>query len=125
MNALKQLNSINLSGYGVFISSTTHEVLGVGIYQLNFGCEVFRIFKIGFSILSEGAEKSVFFKDIIGIKSNLNASIFSEASEKKDFYVSLPLCIETSEDAVVIEVPLLIYSRLLIFLNKMCELHKA
>lgn len=125
MSALKQLNSINLSGYGVFIPSTIHEGLGVGIYQLNFDFIVFRIFKIGFSILSEGAEKCVFFKDVIGIKSNLNASIFSEASQQKDFYVSLPLGIETSGDTVVIEVPLLIYSRLLIFLNKMCELHKT
>ncbi|MFG6205758.1 hypothetical protein [Pseudomonas retamae] len=122
IKVMKQINSINASGYGSFIPGIDHEFLGVGIYQLSFGIDTFRIFRCGFSILSKGLEKNVYFKNIKKIRSHLNASIFSEASQERKFDILLPLAIEASDDEVVVEVPLLIYSRLLIVLNEMRDL---
>lgn len=63
----------------------------------------------------------VLYSDVLKITSHLSAAVFSQASVTHNVKISIPLEIHLSEDVVVFEVPLLIYSRVLIILNDMWQ----
>jgi hypothetical protein len=120
----KQLKSLNVSGYGGYIPLSSDPELGRGIYKICLdGCTL-KIFERGAAIKSDEKRFSVLYSDISKITSHLSAPVFSKASETRNVNISMPLEIHLSEGVLVLEVKLLIYSRLLIVLNDMLQSYK-
>lgn len=120
----KHLRSLNVSGCGGYIPLSSDPELGQGVYEIYLdGCTL-RIFEKGVAIKFEGKDVGVLYSDILKITSHLSAPVFSQASANQNVNISIPLEIHLSEGVVVLEVQLLIYSRVLIVLNDMwrgCE----
>lgn len=118
-SASKHLKSLNLAGYGGYMPLGSDSELGQGIYEINLdGCAL-RVFEKGVNVKSKEKNFGVLYSDILRITSHLSAAVFSQASATHNVNISIPLEIHLSEGVVVIEVPLLIYSRVLIVLNDM------
>jgi len=116
--ASKHLVSLSASGYGYCISTEKHCEFGVGVYRVNLqGC-VLSIFESGLAVVFPNESVNVFYRDVSKIISNLSAAVFSKASEAQDVNVLVPLEIVFLDEVVVLEVQLLVYSRLLIVLNE-------
>ncbi|WP_152979029.1 hypothetical protein [Pseudomonas corrugata] len=117
--ASKHLKSLNVSGFGSYISLSSDPELGQGIYEIDLDGCVLRIFEKGVAIKFKGESVNILYSDILKITSHLSAAVFSQASAIQSVNISIPLEIHLSEDVVVLEVQLLIYSRVLIILNDM------
>ncbi|WP_294738393.1 hypothetical protein [uncultured Pseudomonas sp.] len=116
----KHLRSLNVSGCGGYIPLSSDPELGQGVYEIYLdGCTL-RIFEKGVAInFEEKKDVGVLYSDILKITSHLSAQVFSQASANQNVNISIPLEIHLSEGVVVLEVQLLIYSRVLIVLNDM------
>ena len=109
-----------MSGCGGYIPLSSDPELGQGVYEIYLdGCTL-RIFEKGVAInFEEKKDVGVLYSDILKITSHLSAQVFSQASANQNVNISIPLEIHLSEGVVVLEVQLLIYSRVLIVLNDM------
>ncbi|WP_252092532.1 hypothetical protein [Pseudomonas sp. MWU13-3659] len=118
-SASKHLKSLNVSGYGGYIPLASDPELGQGVYEINLDDCALSIFEKGVIIKSKEKNFGVLYSDVLKITSYLSAAVFSQASATHNVKISIPLEIHLSEGVVVFEVPLLIYSRVLIVLNDM------
>ncbi|WP_157696377.1 hypothetical protein [Pseudomonas asplenii] len=120
----KHLKSLNVSGYGGYIPLSSDPELGQGVYEIYLdGCTL-KFFEKGVAIKFEEKNVGVLYSDILKIASHLSAAVFSQASASQNVNISIPLEIHLSKGAVVFEVQLLIYSRVLIVLNDMWRSYK-
>jgi len=120
----KHLKSLNVSGYGGYITLSSDPELGQGVYEIySNGCTL-KIFEKGVGIKFKGKNVGALYSDILKINSHLSAAVFSRASANQNVNISIPLEIHLSESVVAFEVQLLIYSRVLIVLNDMWRAYK-
>lgn len=120
----KHLKSLNVSGYGGYIPLSSDPELGQGVYEIYLDSCSLRIFEKGVAIKFKGGDVGALYSDILKITSHLSAAVFSQASANQNVNISIPLEIHLSESVVVLEVQLLIYSRVLIILNDMWRCYK-
>lgn len=120
----KQLESLNMSGYGGYTHLSSHPELGRGVYEVDLDACILGVFEKGVAIKFDGEGVGVLYSDIVNITSHLSAEVFSQASASRNFNISIPLEIHLSGSAMVLDVQLLIYSRVLIVLNDMWRVSK-
>ncbi len=119
MKPFKELENLIASGFGAYVRSTRHEALGVGFYEIQLvNCKLY-MFEKGVLIEWPATQEHVMYADIVDIKSHLSVEVFSRASEDRDLNIFLPLEIIHLSGVFALEVQLLVYSRLLIVLNKL------
>lgn len=116
----RELQRLISRGCGLSAEDISHPGFGVGIWKYSFdGCEIV-IFDRGLVILSDatGDKVEVSFADIIGVHSSLNAKIISEASASHAFDMLLPLRLDLRGRQVELNVPLVVYSAILITIQE-------
>ncbi|WP_277761776.1 hypothetical protein [Pseudomonas sp. A34-9] len=119
MKPIKELESLIASGFGTYVRSIRHEVLGAGLYKIELvNCKLC-MFEDGVVVEWLTTQECIMYLDILNIKSHLSVDVFSQAAEDKDLNVVLPLELICSNRDFALEVQLLVYSRLLIVLNKL------
>ncbi|MGE6473306.1 hypothetical protein [Serratia proteamaculans] len=113
----KRLVSLIVSGYGEYIPLNNDPGLGKGIYKINLDGCVLSLFENGLAIEFQSRAVDVRYSEIFKITSHLSAAVFSTASATGDVDISIPLEIHLSDEVVIFEVSLLVYSSLLIVLS--------
>jgi hypothetical protein len=117
MNELKQLIT---SGRGSVDIANTHHSFGKELWQYNTGTHQVFIFEKGLSYLSGSTVVSdFFFSSITEIKSFLTAAVLSSASTCSGINMMIPMQLVTSDEIIQLEIPLVVYSRLLGILQKL------
>jgi len=97
-----------------------HETLGKGIWQYSSNSFDIVIFDQGIVVKHDDAlTAEVKFSEIIGVQSSLNAVVLSEVSASSAFDTALPLRLDLSGQQIKLNVPLAIYSALLITIQEM------
>ncbi|TWC13363.1 MULTISPECIES: hypothetical protein [unclassified Pseudomonas] len=123
--ARKYLESLNASGYGCYIPLCSDPGLGQGVYEIDLVGGALRLFEKGLAVELKQKKVDVLYGDISKITSHLSAAVFSKASATRSVNVSIPLEICFSEEVLVFEVHLLIYSRMVIVLNELWQGSKS
>ncbi|WPO98261.1 hypothetical protein SFA35_16605 [Pseudomonas sp. HR96] len=121
----KHLKSLNVSGYGGYISFSRDPELGQGVYEIYLDDCTLKIFEKGAAIKSHEKNVGFLYSDILKITSHLSAAVFSQASADQNVNILMPLEIHLFEGVVGLKLKLLIYSRILIVLNDMWQFYKT
>ncbi|HEK0905785.1 TPA: hypothetical protein SMQ04_000504 [Pseudomonas putida] len=115
----KYLQSLQTSGYGEYSEPQSDLLLGASVYRLPLNESDIELFENGFRVDDRMVQVKVVISGVLKITSHLSAKVFSEASENQRVDTLIPMEIHTQNAMLVLNVPLLIYSRLLIILNEM------
>lgn len=115
----KYLQSLQTSGYGEYSEHQSDLLLGASVYRLPLNESDIELFENGFRVDDRMVQVKVVISGVLKITSHLSAKVFSEASENQRVDTLIPMEIHTQNAMLVLNVPLLIYSRLLIILNEM------
>lgn len=87
----KQLEILNMSGYGSYTHLSSHSELGRGVCEVDLDACVLGLFEKGVAIKFNGEDVGVLYSDIVNIASHLSVEVFSQASASRSFNISIPL----------------------------------
>jgi hypothetical protein len=123
---MKELAFFVDAGHGHWILDLAHSQFGKGLWEFNSeSCDI-KIFDNGIVFLTENSEEiAIDFREIQDIKSFLTGSVISDASRKNSLKMSLPMKISAQGKLFDLDVPLILYSTVLISIQELRQGRKA
>lgn len=117
---MKELTFLVEAGHGHWLPNLVHPQFGNGIWGYNAKSCKIQIFDVGliFQDTKNSAQNDIAFADIQDIKSFLTASVISEASRRDNLEMSLPMKIIARGKQFDLDVPLVVYSAVLISIQE-------
>jgi hypothetical protein len=124
---MKELSFLVNTGHGRWVPDLMHPQFGNGLWEFNSESCNIKIFDNGIVFLNKknNEEIDIDFREIQDIKSFLTGAAISEASGKNSLENSLPMKITTQGKQFDFDVPLVLYSAVLISIQELRQRGKS